>query len=290
MGTPGRTPVDSATFPINQHPQSSKKCLFKPEYILPINPNDPYVPHVGEGVDDYARCEITLMLRAVQNKASPKAFIHGVAATPEQIKQLKKEHVSIVLSPRSNFELYHVTAPIREFKQAGVNMALSTDWSVSGSLTMPDEMRCLEEYNRNNLNGFLSWADIHQMSTKNAADAVGLGQDMGELVPGKLADFIVIDMEGRHSLGEILQHTAFKQIEAVFISGRGAVFPSAWQTKLPWTLAQCSIDSRHLCGRTQTICGANPDYPLTRILRSSDYEINDAALCKPDLLVACQLK
>ena len=287
LGSPANTPVDSDTFPIKHSNLATKPCQKNSEAGVQFNPSNAYVAHVGEGIDQHAHCEIDVMLAALQDKKTPNAFIHGVALDQTQINRLKKQNISIVLSPRSNFELYGVTSPIPQLKHSGINMALSTDWSVSGSLTMSDEMRCLAHYNQHYLNHVLSWAEIHQMATRNAARAVGLDDKIGELVPGKLADFIVIDTESKRSFGEVLNQTAYAQITAVFISGKGVNFPASWKSKLPFVLENCAIDPRNLCGQSRIICGANDAHSLLSILASKTYRIDDSILCYPESPVVC---
>lgn len=92
--------------------------------------------------------------------------------------------MAVVLSPRSNFQLYGATAPVAALKAAGVTLAIGTDWSPSGSLTVLDEARCLERYNRDALHGLLTPSDLHRMMTSDGARAVGLAGQVGALAHG----------------------------------------------------------------------------------------------------------
>ncbi len=289
LGAPNQKIVKSDTFPLKNIHFSSNNCQLHPHSETMIfDQNHAYLPHVGEGVDASAYCETSIMLNALQDKKTPNAFIHAIALSKQQIKKIKQGGISVVLSPRSNFNLYGVTAPIAQLKKEGINLALSTDWSVSGSLSMLDEMRCFARYNHTRLNDMFLWSDIHQMVTKNAAQAVGLDDQLGELKAGRLADFIVINTEGMRSLSSILNQTTYAQIIAVFISGRGAMFPLHWKKTLPWTLKSCAQDPRNLCGQSRMICGANPKRSLESLLSDKTYQIKDSILCHAESCDQCR--
>ncbi|HYD79428.1 MAG TPA: amidohydrolase family protein [Paucimonas sp.] len=280
----GRRVVDD-TFPLNdggskEWPKAPCDAAQIAGIKLRALPEHPYVPHVGEGTNDGARHEVDCMLDAVRAKATPNAFIHGVAITDAQIARLKEQRVAVVLSPRSNFQLYGKTAPLAKLKQAGVTLAMGTDWSPSGSLTQLDEMRCLARHNRDRLQGLFSWADLHRMMTENGAQAVGLQGQVGALAVGELADLVLLDTGGRRSLGEVLERSALAETVAVFVGGRAASFPRAWEGKLA-QLENCSPDPRDLCGQQRTVCGVNPARGLDRLLGQAAYTIDDARICRP---------
>lgn len=286
LGTPSNVPVMDETFPLQDVKSSdaiTTPCSASTIASIrrSIDARNPYVAHVGEGINQGAGYEVDCMLESTKVKTTPNAFVHVVAVTPEQITRLVGQHTSVVLSPRSNFQLYGATASIPALQQAGVNLALGTDWAPSGSLTMLDEMRCLAVYNKRNLSGYLTWADIHRMATRNAARAVGLEGQLGSLSPGRLADMALIDAQGRRSLGEVLARAADKETLAVFIAGKGASFPSSWTEKLPGTLENCQEDPRALCGEQRMICGAANARPLAALLALKTYVIDDAKLCRP---------
>jgi cytosine/adenosine deaminase-related metal-dependent hydrolase len=283
LATPfGKSVIDS-TFPLDDG--KSKQWLTAPctpDQITAIefNKENPFIPHVGEGINDGARYEVDCVLDAIQTKTTPNAFIHGVAIDDTQVERLKSQKVAVVLSPRSNFQLYGATAPVSKLKEAGVTLAMGTDWSPSGSLTQLDEVRCLARYNHDTLNGLFSWSDMHRMMTENGAKAVGLQGQIGKLAIGEYADIVILDTDGRRSLGDVLENSALHETIAVFIGGKAASFPVAWESKLP-TLDKCSLDSRNLCGQTRIVCGADSNHNLNQLLKQATYSIDDTKICTP---------
>ncbi|GAB3242837.1 amidohydrolase family protein [Chitinimonas naiadis] len=290
LGTPQGATVQDSTFPLNDfktNAQLSAPCTAEQLAGIRLPLPNPYVPHVGEGTTTGARYEVDCLLDAVKPKTSPNAFIHGVAISEAQISRFVQQQVSVVLSPRSNFVLYGATAPVPAMKAAGVNLAMGTDWSPSGSLTMLDEMRCMANHSRQDLHGLLSWSDIHRMATSGGAKAVGLQDQLGALTVGQQADIVLLDSQGATSLGQALERAALAQTVAVFIGGKAANFPTVWAGRLPQTLAGCASDPRDLCGQQRTVCGADPAHPLGSLLQQAVYTINDAKLCQPQAVAVC---
>jgi cytosine/adenosine deaminase-related metal-dependent hydrolase len=212
-----------------------------------------------------------------------------VAISGPQIERLKQQNVAVVLSPRSNLELYGATAPVAALKAAGVTLGLGTDWSPSGSISLLDEARCLSRYNRDNLNGLLSAADLHRMMTSDGAKAVGLQGHVGALAAGEWADVVIFDTAGRRNLSEILENSALPETLAVLIGGRAAMTPATWAGKLP-QLENCSVDPRDLCGSQRLICGANSQRPVSKLLQQAVYTIDDGRLCRPQPTNDCVVR
>ena len=96
-----------------------------------------YVPHVGEGRIEScaARAEVARYLQRVQQRDRRYSLIHGVATDREDYAVMRESDVTLVWSPRSNLALYGQTVDIAGALEEGVRVALSTDWSPSGSFT-----------------------------------------------------------------------------------------------------------------------------------------------------------
>ncbi len=289
LGTPFGLPLLDSTFPVGDAASMvalPAPCTAQQVAAVRFSPANPFIPHVGEGTNDGARYEVDCVLDAIRGKTTPSAFIHGVAITEPQVTRLKDQGVAVVLSPRSNFQLYGATAPVAALKAAGITLAIGTDWSPSGSLTVLDEARCLERYNRDQLQGLLSASDLHRMMTSQGARAVGLAGQVGALAPGEWADLVILDTEGRRGLGEILARTALPQTLAVLVGGRVASAPIAWAGRLP-QLDRCSPDPRDLCGVQRLVCGANAQRPIGQLLQQVTYTLDDSRLCRPQATDDC---
>ena len=64
------------------------------------------------------------------------------------IERLGNLDVTLVWSPRSNLALYGATVDVPTALRAGARVAISTDWSYSGSYNLFEEFRCAEGVDR----------------------------------------------------------------------------------------------------------------------------------------------
>ena len=154
-----------------------------------------YCPHVAEGVNDYALNEF-LCLSGMQEGgidvlAPNSAFIHTIGVSSVEILQMALESTALVWSPRSNISLYGHTASVSLFDNLGVSIAIGSDWVASGSMNVLREIQCADVYNRDNLGGYFSDRQLFDMATLNAALALGFGDVIGALAPGKAADIAI---------------------------------------------------------------------------------------------------
>src|SRR5205823_3045653 len=67
-------------------------------------------------------------------------LVHGVNLSKEDIKKIANARASIVWCPGSNRFLFNKTAPIHDLLKHGINIALGTDSTCSGSESLIDEM------------------------------------------------------------------------------------------------------------------------------------------------------
>lgn len=149
-----------------------------------------YLPHLAEGVDAAANNEIRCLDQA-KLITSNGAYVHSVAALGQDGEMLHARGASIVWSPRSNISLYGNTAQVTMYSNRGINIALATDWSPSGSINLLRELQCADSYNQNNLGTYFTDYDLWMMTTANAAKAVHMDQQIGRLAPGLVADIAV---------------------------------------------------------------------------------------------------
>lgn len=156
---------------------------------------DAYVVAVADGTDTNARNEYqTLAARAGGCLLSPKTTIaYGTALGTPEFSDMAAHGMKLVWSPRSNVTLYNDTARVDLAKAAGVPaIALSPDWSPTGSANLLDELRFADAVDAQRLGDLLTPEDLFRMVTLDAARTVGLGGVLGSLEVGKRADVAVI--------------------------------------------------------------------------------------------------
>jgi len=122
---------------------------------------------------------------------------HCVHADAEEIELLARHGVGVAHCPRSNGYLGCGVAPLAELREAGVAVAIATDSPASTpSLDMFEEMRAAIVGARARAGdpGALTAADALELATLGGARVLGLTDQIGSLVPGKLADLAVISL------------------------------------------------------------------------------------------------
>lgn len=122
---------------------------------------------------------------------------HGINVTPEDLDLLASTGAAVAHCPTSNAKLGHGIAPLRDMIEQKIVVGLGTDSAISsGRLDMFQEMRAaiLFARARERDPAAPSAAEALQMATLGGANALGLGNSIGSLVPGKRADFIAVDL------------------------------------------------------------------------------------------------
>ena len=115
---------------------------------------------------------------------------HLEHATEDDIQALAAAGTVAVLLPGAALMLMEtIHAPARRLIEAGVPVALATDFNPGSSpiLSMPIivGLACLRR--------LLTPAEAVVAATLNAACAIGLGDEVGSLEPGKRADMVILD-------------------------------------------------------------------------------------------------
>jgi len=156
------------------------------------------ITHTGEGLDAYSKEE----LRCVASQMAGRDFvennvghIHGIAFDAANYFDMARDDASFIWSPRSNIALYGNTAEPQVMKRVGGNIALGTDWTFSGSATLPRELACADEFDDTYLSNAFTDEELWRMVTINAARATQTESKIGSLEPGKIADLAVFRAE-----------------------------------------------------------------------------------------------
>jgi 5-methylthioadenosine/S-adenosylhomocysteine deaminase len=127
---------------------------------------------------------------------------HCVHLTDEDIALLAEHQVGVAHCPGSNMKLGSGFAPTAELLAAGAVVGLGTDGAASNNnLDLMEEMRLAALFPK----GISSDPTVVpataalRMATLGGAQALGLGQLIGSLEPGKRADCIIVDLSGAHN-------------------------------------------------------------------------------------------
>jgi 5-methylthioadenosine/S-adenosylhomocysteine deaminase len=168
--------------------------------------------------------------------------VHAVHLDDDDLQLLAATGCSVAHCPTSNLKLASGFAPVAKMRQLGINVGLGTDGAASNNrLDLFGEMR-LASLLAKGLSGdasALPAGEILRMATLNAANALGLGQQIGSITPGKLADLCAVSLESLESRPcfDPLSHL-------VNVAGRESV------THV-WVAGKCCVDNKTLLNGKQ---------------------------------------
>lgn len=169
------------------------------------------VTHTAEGINSYAAEEFRCQSRSTDGGEDfvegNVGHIHGIGLTAADYYNMVRDEAKLVWSPRSNISLYGNTAQPQVFARLGGDVALGTDWALSGSASLVREMVCAQSLDDAYLGDVFTDEDIWRMATLHGARATKMDALIGSLADGKLADLAVFRAEPGQTHGAILAAT-----------------------------------------------------------------------------------
>jgi hypothetical protein len=160
------------------------------EHARAVERDWPFITHLEEGFDSEAQDGVGILERA-NCLTEHDLLIHCIGFSDEDIRKVKQAGASVSWCPGSNMLMFNVTCKIRKLLHAGVNVALGTDSTHSGSLNILAEMKYARKLYRELYGEELPASAVFDMVTRNAAMAFRIWDRTGSLEPGKLADVAV---------------------------------------------------------------------------------------------------
>jgi cytosine/adenosine deaminase-related metal-dependent hydrolase len=155
-------------------------------------------------------------------------FAHCVWPEPEEFDVLASGGATVVHCPSCNMKLGSGAAPIAEYLDRGVNVALGADGAASNNR--------LDGWEELRLAGLLSRLrdgppgvaalDLVEMATLGGARALGLDADIGSIEVGKFADLAVLDLRRAHAVGpddiytQLVYSARAADVRLVLVGGR----------------------------------------------------------------------
>lgn len=161
--------------------------------------------------------------------------VHMIHVDEADIDACARAGLSVVHCPQSNLKLGNGIAPIARFSTRDLNVAIGTDGAASNNdLDMLDEIRTGALLARGVHSAHIG-LDAHEwlrFATLNGARALGLGDSIGSLTPGKWADLCCLDLarpqtQPVHDVAAQIVFSASRdQVSDVWVAGRALVSES----------------------------------------------------------------
>jgi 5-methylthioadenosine/S-adenosylhomocysteine deaminase len=153
---------------------------------------------------------------------------HCVHLSEEETRLLASRGTHVAHCPSSNMKLGSGVAPVSEMLGRGVSVSLGADGApCNNRLDMFTEMRTaalLQKVSRGA--DALPAARVLRMATRDGARALGLGDEIGSIEAGKLADITIVQLERLHTtprpevVSTIVYAAEARDVRDVLVDGR----------------------------------------------------------------------
>ena len=146
-------------------------------------------PHARDYTDVYDRCGLL----------TPRTVLgHCLHLSDREIGVLHERGAKVAHCPTANFFLGSGLLPMDRLRAAGVGIGLGSDVGAGTELNLWQVMRAVVETQKARSyyepgTPPLQPAEAFHLATQGGAEALGLGQMVGTLEPGKEADLLVLD-------------------------------------------------------------------------------------------------
>lgn len=158
--------------------------------------------------------------------------VHVTEADADDVATLAARTATVVHCPSSNLKLASGFCPVARLAAAGVNVALGTDGAASNNrLDLLGEMRAaalLAKAVAGDASAVPAEAAL-AMATINGARALGIAEETGSLVAGKIADMVCLDLAQpatqpvHHVISQLVYSAGREQVTDVWVAGRALV-------------------------------------------------------------------
>jgi 5-methylthioadenosine/S-adenosylhomocysteine deaminase len=150
----------------------------------------PFVTHLEEGFDAESMDGVGILERA-EALDELDLLVHCIGLSDEDIKKLKRSLSSVAWCPASNYFMFNLTCKVRKLLRSGINVALGTDSTHTGSVNLLEEMKFARKVYRDIYGEDLPAKTLFDMVTANAAKALALSGKAGVIEPGAWADIAI---------------------------------------------------------------------------------------------------
>jgi 5-methylthioadenosine/S-adenosylhomocysteine deaminase len=209
------------------------------------------------GVDGVVR-----WLDSVGALEGPILAAHSVHVDEGEIAMMRERGIAIAHNPVSNLFLGDGIAPIWEAQRAGVGVALGTDGAASNNRQdMFEVLKLAALLQRRRGEDGLAFSPglALRMATIDAARAIGLGDAIGSIEPGKRADLVVVDLRRaprnvalHNPVSQLVHCAAADDVDTVIVDG-SVVIAAGEPTSFdgPALLARAQHHGRELAHRLE---------------------------------------
>ncbi|MEV8313114.1 amidohydrolase [Streptomyces sp. NPDC059900] len=156
---------------------------------------------------------------------------HGTGILDRDLPVLRQGtgRIAVATAPRGYLKFGWDTTPVRALREIGIPVGLATDGAASNNTLDVWESMTLTALVQKSVRRDPAWLTARQAldhATLQSARAVGLGDEIGSLAPGRRADIVLVDLAGPHTqpvhdLAATLVHSArSSDVTTTIVDGR----------------------------------------------------------------------
>jgi len=194
--------------------------------------------HVHETAQEVADSTAACGLRPLERLAElgllgPELIaVHAVHTSDSDLRLLAEHGASVAHCPHSNLKLGSGLAPITRMRELGINLGLGTDGAASNNrLDLLGEARTAALLAKGATGDAAAWSapQMLEAMTLGGARALGLGERIGSIEPGKQADLVAVDLRAPElapvydPLSHLIYAAGREHVREVWVGGRHVV-------------------------------------------------------------------
>jgi 5-methylthioadenosine/S-adenosylhomocysteine deaminase len=132
----------------------------------------------------------------------PTILAHCCGVTPDDIRLMAGRPCGVAHAPKTYLKLGMGAAPVHALREGGIPVGLATDGPVSNNtLDILESMRLMAMVRKHESRDprDMTVGETLSIAARESAQVFGLGDRLGRLAPGYLADLILVDLSGPHN-------------------------------------------------------------------------------------------
>jgi 5-methylthioadenosine/S-adenosylhomocysteine deaminase len=160
----------------------------------------------------------------------PTIIAHGCGIVPEDMSLLQQaRQVGVAHAPKTYLKLGMGLTPIKALREAGISVGLASDGAVSNNtLDILESLRLMAMLQKHEARDpeVMTIPEALDIAFNGSAAVLNMGEKIGRLAPGYLADIVLVDMSGAHhqplhSMSASLVYNArASDVQTVMVNGR----------------------------------------------------------------------
>lgn len=188
--------------------------------------NRPLHLHLAEQLAEVDECENLLECTPVQLCNREEVLgpgttaVHAIHVNPTDVRILCANRTRVCLCPTTERDLGDRVGPARELASSGCQLCLGSDSNAVIDLVEEARAAELDQRRATGRRGLHTARELIEAATVNGMNA--LGWEAGELVPGKLADFVTFGLESP-DLNHLVFTASSSDVSNVVVGGRTIV-------------------------------------------------------------------